>query len=203
MKKILTHSKKGILMVTLFVTTLSFANEVSIYTVENVAAKTTALTINYVKEGSLLSLKDNYGTVLYKETIKATGRYSKGFDLSFLPSGSYKFEVDKDLEIKVIPFTVASGVANFNKAKETTLYKPMVKVEDDIVYVSKSFLDASPLNVDIYFVDSNNNSELIFSETIKADSKNIERIYKLEGLRNGAYNIVLDSNNRQIVKTIK
>ena len=96
MKNAVKHSKKGILMVTLFATLLSFANDASFYTIST-DAKRTALTLRDVKEGNLLSIKDNNGVVLYKESIQKTGIYTKGFDLTSLPDGMYVFELDKDL----------------------------------------------------------------------------------------------------------
>ena len=59
MKNVIKHSKKGILMVSMLATLLSFANEeVPFYSIKNEANRT-ALTLNNVKEGDLLFIKDN------------------------------------------------------------------------------------------------------------------------------------------------
>ena len=92
------HSKKGILMVTLFATLLSFAKDASFYTIKKDANRT-ALTLINVKEGNLLSIKDNNGVILYKESIQTTGTYTKGFDLTSLPNGAYLFELKKILKL--------------------------------------------------------------------------------------------------------
>ncbi|MFI1772749.1 hypothetical protein, partial [Thalassobellus citreus] len=89
--------KKSILLVTVFTTMLSIANETP--NNNKKAYKETALTINNVSEGNLLTIKDYNGIVLYKELISVSGTYKKGFDLTALPSGNYFFEVDKDMEI--------------------------------------------------------------------------------------------------------
>jgi len=100
MKNVINSIKKGFLMATIFATTLSFANEVSLTTIKNDADKT-SLTLTDVKQGNLLSIKDENGITLYKESIEKTGIYTKGFDLTALPNGEYSFEIDKDVEISI------------------------------------------------------------------------------------------------------
>ncbi|WP_194768285.1 hypothetical protein [Tamlana sp. I1] len=199
MRHIFTHSKKGILMVTLFATLLSFAKESTIFFNLEIVVNKTALTLNNVKEGNLLTLKDKYGAILYEETIKESGKYSKQFELSFLPNGIYTFEVDKDLEINLIPFKITNGIAFFEKSKETTVYKPIARVEGDLVYVSKLSIDHESLDIEIYHTDFNREEKLIHTESI-SDSKKIERVYKLEGLNKGNYRIVLSSAGKTVEK---
>ena len=117
MKNAIKYSKKGIVMVTLFTTLLSFANENSFFTIKN-DAKKTALTLKSVKEGNQLSIIDNNGIILYREIIEKTGNYNKEFNLTSLPDGAYIFELDKDLEINTIPFNIKSNIILFEKEKE-------------------------------------------------------------------------------------
>ncbi|MBU2949789.1 hypothetical protein KO493_03645 [Tamlana agarivorans] len=201
MNNIFTHSKKGFLLVTLFVTMLSFANENPFYTVEVAAVKTT-LTLNSVKEGSALSIKDNRGTVLYSEIIKVTGKYSRAFDLSFLPNGKYTFEVDKDLAIQEIPFRINAGNAFINKDKEKIVYKPFIRAVGDYVYINKLAIDGEPLEINIYFINKENKYEELILSEVASDASKIERTYKLKGLNLGNYKVVLYSANRTYEKTI-
>lgn len=199
MNNILTNTRKGLVIVALFISTLSFANETSIYSI-NVEASKTTLTLNYAKQGTALAIKDASGSVLYSETIKATGRYKKAFDLNFLPNGNYFFELDKDLEIKEIPFTLKSGVAKFNEEK--VVYKPFIRVEGDLVYVSKLAVDGEPLDVKIYFTEKHKfNATLVVADKLKANDK-IEKLYKLTGKNKGEYQIILHSANRTFTKNI-
>jgi hypothetical protein len=201
MKNVIKNTKKGILMVTMFATLLSFANEVSFYSIKN-DAKRTSLTLNDVKQGNLLSIKDNNGIILYKELIQKSGIYTKGFDLTTLPNGGYVFELEKDLEINTIPFTVAFSEVTFKKELEKTIFKPFARVKGNIVYVSKLALNDEPLNVKIYFTnDYTTESELIYSETIK-NTLNINRIYKLSGVDKGTYKIIFNTEGRVFIKEI-
>ena len=201
MKNVIKHSKKGILMVTMFATLLSFAKDASFFTINN-EAKRTALTLYNVKQGNLLSIKDNKGLILFKEYIEKSGTYNKGFDLTALPDGTYIFELDKDLEINTIPFTVTSDVVVFDKAKEKTIFKPLVRVENDMMYVTKLSLNENPLNVEIYFKRFGSDElELMHTEVLK-NKKTIERVYKLTGLELGTYKLVLHSEGRKFVETV-
>lgn len=194
MNNTLKNLRKGFLTLALFGTMLSFA-EGPVDDI-NVEGTNTTLTLNYAKKGSAVSIKDSYGAVLYTEIISATGKYMKNFDLSFLPDGNYMFEVDKDLELEKIPFTLNNGVANFNKNQEKRIYKPYVRVSDDLVYVNKLNLDNENLIVNIYFTKKNSmHSELVVSEILTSDSK-IEKVYKLAEKGHGTYKIVLGSGGR-------
>lgn len=199
MKNVIRHSKKGILMVTMFATLLSFANEVSFFTIKNDAERT-SLTLKNVKKGNLLSIKDNNGMILYKELIQKTGIYTKGFDLTALPDGSYIFEIDQDLEIKTIPFSVKSSIVLFNKEEEKSIFKPAIRVDSNLVYITKLALNGEPLKIDIYFSDTGY-SELMYSEKIE-NVKCIERTYKLTGLEAGSYKIVFQFEDRKLTKYI-
>ncbi|WP_238320888.1 hypothetical protein, partial [Neotamlana nanhaiensis] len=185
--------KKGFLMVTMFATMLSFANESTFLTVAR-DAKKTVLTLNSVKEGNLLTIIDANGVVLYKEEIKEAGNYQKAFDLSSLPDGNYIFELEKDLEVDTIPFTVNSSEVAFDRAHEKVTYKPYARVEDGVVYVSKLSLNESPLKVDIYYGNSVE-ANLVYSETIK-HTKNIQKAYKLNGFAKGNYRIVFKTDGK-------
>ncbi|TYA74023.1 hypothetical protein [Seonamhaeicola marinus] len=196
MKNVLTNSKKVILMVAMLATVMGYANEISLIKFGK-DLRGTALTIDNVKEGNQLSIKDNYGITLYKEVIEQSGVYSKGFDLTDLPDGDYFFELEKDLEIQTIPFTVNESVVAFKKEEETTIFKPFVRKEGDLVFVTKLAPKSEPLKVSVYGV-YDSSSELLYSETIE-DTQNIERVYKLE---DGNYKLVFNFNNKEVTKYI-
>ncbi|MCF7559682.1 hypothetical protein L3X39_03460 [Sabulilitoribacter multivorans] len=199
MKNVIKHSKKGILMVTLFATLLSFANEASFYRIKN-DAKRTSLTLRNVKKGNQLSIIDNHGVVLYKELIERSGIYTKGFDLTSLPDGSYIFELDKDLEINKIPFTVTSNKVEFNKTGEKTIFKPYTRVKGNVVYVTKLALNEEPLKIEIYSRGSNG-KELVFSEKIE-NTKNIQKAFRLPNLAKSNYKIVYYTDGRTFTSNI-
>ncbi|MGK0253341.1 MAG: hypothetical protein ACI9OE_000809 [Mariniflexile sp.] len=203
MKNVIKNTKKGILMATMFATLLSFANEAPFYTIKKDAERT-SLTLNDVKQGNLLSIKDENGVIVYKELIEKSGMYTKEFDLTTLPDGAYNFELDKDLEINTIPFTVNSNEVTFNKELEKTIFKPYARVKGDVVYVTKLALNEEPLKVYIYFTSFDgfsSESELTYSEDIQ-NTKLINRVYKLASLDKGNYKIVFKTDGRVFTKQI-
>lgn len=199
MKNVLKHSKKGILMVIMCTAMLGFANEVPFFNIKN-ETSSTSLILKRAKVGNLLSIKDSNGVILHKEVIQTTGEYSSNFDLTLLPNGAYKFEVDKGLIISSIPFSVKSGLVLFEKEKEAIIYKPHTRIEGDVVYISKLALDGAPLKIHIYSTAAGREG-LLFSETIESTT-NIQRIYRLKGLEEGSHKIVFLTEGREFVKHI-
>ena len=114
-----------------------------------------------------------------------------------MPNGNYFFEVDKDLEIKTIPFTVKFNEVVFNKEEELITFKPYVRQKDNLVFISKLAPNLEALSIDIYS-DASGNFELAYSEKIEG-SQTIERTYKLE---EGNYKIILKSSNKEFTKFI-
>ena len=188
--------KKSILLATVFASMVVSANEISTRIV-NIDAKATSFTLNNVKEGNLLTIKDTEGVVLYKELIKISGTYKKGFDLSELPNGDYFFEVEKDFEIKTIPFKVNTNNVEFNKAMEKTTFKPVINHKSNLVFINKLTPELEAVKIKIYST-TNNENVLLHSEKIEGSQK-VERVYKLE---KGNYTIVINSDNKEYTKFI-
>lgn len=196
MKKVINTMKKNLIVLAVFTAMLGNANEISTLSIKK-DLKETALTINNVKAGNLLTIKDYNGITLYKELINFSGTYKKGFDLTALPNGKYFFEVNKELEIKTIPFTVKSNEVVFNKKAEVITFKPYVRQKGDLMLVSKLAPNLETLKIDIYS-EVNGSSQLIYSEKVE-DTQAIERVYKLE---KGRYKIIFNSNNKVFTKFI-
>ena len=190
-------------MVTMFTTMLSFAKEVSFFTITK-DAKTTSLTLSNVKAGDLLSIIDNNEVVLYKETIQQDGIYKKGFDLSTFPNGSYVFELNKAVEIRTMPFTINNNTVNFDKNAEKTIYKPITRVQDNTVFISRLSLEKKTLSIEIYFNSDNlsySQSDLIYSEKIK-NTENINRVFKLADFNKGTYRIIFNTDGKVFTEEI-
>ena len=196
MKNVIKTIKKSILLATVFASMVVSANEISTRIV-NIDAKATSFTLNNVKEGNLLTIKDTEGVVLYKELIKISGTYKKGFDLSALPIGDYFFEVEKDFEIKTIPFKVNTNNVVFNKVMEKTTFKPVINHKSNLVFINKLTPELEAVKIKIYST-TNNENVLLHSEKIEGSQK-VERVYKLE---KGNYTIVINSDNKEYTKFI-
>ena len=195
MKNLLT---KSILIATLFATIHSKAVTEPTYGVKPYDIGKMALTLENVSSGNSLTIKDSNGIVLYKELIKTSGTYKKGFDLTALPDGNYVFELNKDLEIKLIPFTVAAQKVEFNKAEVKSIFKPYIRQKDNKVLISKLALNGEPVTINIY-ANSDDTYKLSYSETIKG-IKAIGKVYELK--QGASYRVTLKSNNKEFTTFI-
>ena len=192
MKKTIRHSLSVMAMLGVIT---SYANFTPTFPL-NKNLKTTILNLDNVKQGQRLLIKSKNGTILYNESINETGIYRKEFDLSSLPNGNYFFELEKDVEIQIIPFTVSSSTVEFSKENTVTIFKPIVRTVGSKLLVSKLSLDLQPLTLEIYFDDSiSSNYERIYFEKIE-NTKVIEKIYALDKNKPGTYKIVTKSEGR-------
>ncbi|MDU8884574.1 hypothetical protein RXV94_00280 [Yeosuana sp. MJ-SS3] len=196
MKKVI---KKSIALIIMFTTLLGYANESKVMTSKK-EYKKTSLTLNGVKEGQKLVIKDQNGLTLYKELIKESGTYYKGFDLTSLPDGKYYFELDKDFEIKTIPFKVKSNSVVFEKEEEVSVFKPIIRVKDNRILISKLSLELKPTEIKFYEMTSEG-AKLVHSESIE-NTKIIERIYRIAEKYKSTYKIVIKSEGREFVEYI-
>lgn len=195
MKKVV---RTGIVLVTMLTTMLSYANRPT--TFENkVEFENTTLSINNVKQGQQLIIKDSNGLVLYKESIDKSGMYKKGFDLTSLPNGEYYFELEKDIEVQVIPFKVEMNKVEFLKEKETKFFKPIIRFKENKILLSRLSFDEKPLEVKIFYDDHSHYGDdyvLLHSEKFK-DTKIIERVYELDKFKKGAYKVIVKTEGRE------
>ena len=159
----------------------------------------TSLSFSKVFEGSMLFIKDEMGLTLYKEAIQKTGEYSKGFDLTSLPDGEYFFELDTDLKIVVIPFEVKSNEVRFMKEEKSTILKPVVRVVDNKVLVSRTSFEGAPIEFKIYYAQ---NSDVVLSEKFENETI-VEKVYDFSESKKGEYLFVFKSNGRKFVKSVK
>lgn len=203
MKNVKTNTKKVFLMVALLATVMGYAND-ALFSITKDASKRTVLTLADVSVGNLFTIKDKNGLVLYKEAIQETGIYQKGFDLTALPDGSYFFELDKDMEVTTIPFTVNASEVTFNKANSETVFKPYTRVEDDLILINQLSLNKAPLEVHIYGEGGryNNTFQLIHSEILNSKDTFIKKVYKITDFKEGNYKIVYKTEGKTFVEFI-
>ena len=186
--------KNSLVLVVLFATMISYANEI----VTNENDDATNVTLNNVTEGSVLSIKDVDGLILYKETIQVSGDYSKKFDLTSLPDGNYIFELDKDFEIKSIPFNVKRNIVDLNIENKSVVFKPAMVFENGMLRIQKTILNSeNGLNIKIYF----ENGDLVHSENFN-NEKLINKTYDFSKSLKGKYKVLLSTEDRTFSKEI-
>lgn len=191
MKKVF---KNSLIVIALFGSIISYANLIPSSSREGVT--NTSLSFEHVKVGERLIIKSESGAIIYRESIKESGSYHKEFDLTSLPNGSYYFELDKDVEIQIIPFEVKDTQVTFKKDAANSIFKPIITTNENVVSLNMLSLNLEPLQVKIFF-DSGDH-ELIYSEQI-INKNNIQRVYRLLKNVNGKYKVVCNTQGRTFV----
>ncbi len=194
-----TAIKKSLVLVAFFVATMvSYGNEISGNT--NVGKEVrTNVSIKGVTKGSILLIKDMNGLILYKELINVDGTYVKGFDLTSLPNGNYYFELNKDVEIKTIPFKVNASEVTFDKMAESKIYKPIYYKKGKKIHMTKLSLDTEIMDVTIL----SEKGTLIFKHKVELTRNKSGRIYDFSTSKKGKYTIITKVNGRRFVDYVQ
>ena len=189
--------KKLVLVVFMFGTLFNYANEKKDFnTIVN--AKKVKIEFTNVKKGNYVFVKDSFGTTLYSEEIKTNGEYLKFFDFSSLRTGNYTLELEKNTEIIESSFSKEGKAIVFKDNLTKTINKPAIYTKNNSIYISKLNFDNKGLEVEVFY-----NDEKVYTETLKSNSKSLNRVYKLLNDKKGEYTIVAKNNGRNFIKRFK
>ncbi|NRR91567.1 hypothetical protein HSX10_08325 [Winogradskyella undariae] len=154
-------------------------------------------TFNDVKKGNSITVTDSSGLVVFSGLINFNGNISNLYDFSQLNDGVYTIEVNKDYEIEINTVEIKNNTVSFINQGSEKFFKPVFRVEDNRIIISKLALNSADMQVDLYF-----ENELIHTETISGN-KVLNRIYKLDKTIKGEYSAIVTSNNRVYVENFK
>ena len=161
------------------------------------------LTLNDVKAGQKLSIKDEEGVLLFNTVITKSGAFNNKFDITELPNGIYHFEHEKEIYTTHIPFIVHSGEASFDKKNEKKVYKPFVSLRNNHIYFSKLELNKDNVEFSIYYAKADSETyTLVHTENISNTIK-IERAYRLSDKQEGSYKIIINADGQNYVEHFK
>ena len=154
-------------------------------------------TFNNVKKGNSITVIDSEGTIVFSGLVNYDGNISRLYDFSQLRDGIYNIEVNKDFQIEISTVEVKNNEVIFITKNNTKVFKPVFRVENDKVIISKIALDSKVMEVELYY-----DNELIHSETVKG-SEILNRIYRLDNSVKGDYTAIIKSNDRVYIKNFK
>lgn len=143
-----------------------------------------------VREGNIVRIKTKNGTEIYSEEVSIEGTYKKVIDLSSLENGNYKIELEKDFEIIISNFYVENNKVIFMEKQNQTIFKPVIRYENDLLLVSKLSFNNDPYKLKIYY-----DNEIIYTETLEKNSL-INKVYRLQKEAKGPYTVVIYNNDR-------
>ena len=176
-----------LLVAVMFGTYTSYANE----TLEVIT------TINTIKKGNHISVSDSSGDVVYSSRINYDGNIANLFDFTQLEDGIYTIEVNKDFIIEVNSIQVKDGVVVFLKDLKEKIFKPVFRVENSKVIISKLGFDSNKMIVELYY-----ENELIYTDTVKG-KEILNGVYKLDETLHGDYSAIIRSNDRVYVENFR
>ena len=184
--------KKYLVVVMMLGTLINYANE-NKNSLNTIDGRRVKVEFKTVKKGHTLSIKDESGIVMYSQEIIKSGNYSQIFDLSKLQKGNYTTELEKDFEITIKSFSVLDGQILFKDEK--TIFKPVIRIKDNLILISKMNFEKEPLKVVLYY-----NDEIILSENTIDSSDIINRVYRLSKNIKGNYKVIVNTDNRAYKK---
>ena len=152
---------------------------------------------NNVKKGNSISVTDAAGELIFSGVINFDGNVSRLYDFSQLEDGLYNIEVEKDYEIEISTVEVKNNSVRFIFQGAEKIFKPVFRVEEDRVIISKIAIDTAEMQIDLYYGDV-----LIHSENVEGTDV-LNRVYKLDNTIKGDYTAVVKSNKRVYVENFR
>jgi hypothetical protein len=181
-----TIKRRVLVAVFMLGTLVNYANSTN----TPVNAKKVKVVFQGAKIGHELTVKDNNGVILHSENILKEGKLVKVFDFSKLENGNYTLELDKDFEIIIKSILVENKLVVFNEDSKKTIFKPIIRNENNKLMISKIAFDKEPLEINIYY-----NDEIIYTETVNGNTI-LNRVYRLDKEIQGSYKVIIYNNNR-------
>ena len=190
-----TIIKKYFIVVLMFGTFINYATEKNIST--TIDGKKVKVEFTAVKKGQVLSIKNANSIVMYSDIIEMAGNYARTFDLTNLENGKYTAELEKDFETIIKPFLVANGLVTFTPEENKTIFKPVIRTQDNLLLISKISLKNQPIKITLYYMDA-----VIYTETSK-DTKVLNRALRLLKNKKGTYTVAINADNKNYRKNFK
>ncbi len=189
-----TTTKKILLVVIMLGTFIGYAKMNTEPTNTVVDSKKVKVEFESVKMGQAITIKDNLGKILCNRLAEQDGVFSKSFDLSALPNGEYKVELDRNFETIIKPFSIKNGLVTFMTDENKRVLKPIIRRDGNLLYISKTTAAKKPLNIIVYY-----NDKAIIKDMVK---KELSKVYKLSDNYKGDYRIVIKSSEREYLEII-
>lgn len=145
-----------------------------------------------------IRLKNQFGQVVYSETVENVNGILKNFDLRHLESGRYKIELENALNIEVLPITITWDSIAVAHDQFTTIHKPFINLkENGTVDFNFLNLNANPTSIII----TNEKGNVIYKENL-GNSSDIEKRYDISSLERGNYQFIVQNGGRNFKHSI-
>ncbi|GAA0719669.1 hypothetical protein GCM10009430_18980 [Aquimarina litoralis] len=187
----------NVCLIAVVIITSNIANAAGRVSVEITNSSMVNVSLTEVEKGEKLFLKDYDGEVLFNVTLDATPSYQKYFNLSNVSDGIYFVETETPYEIKVTPLLKnQKGVSLVNQSA-VTVFKPLVKTDNNIIKVMFNNTEKSPLNLTIYDSDFR-----LLEEVTGNEDSLFKRTYDFSKMPKGEYEFYFSLKDRTFIKKV-
>lgn len=145
-----------------------------------------------------IRIKNQFGEVLYTETVENVNGILKNFDLRHLESGHYKIELENALNIEVLPISITYDSVIVSENQFSTIHKPYIKLKENGV-VDFNYLNLNSNKTSVLITNSKGN--VIYKEDLGSQS-GIEKRFDISSLDKGEYQIMVHSGDRNFKHSI-
>lgn len=145
-----------------------------------------------------IRIKNQFGQVLYTETVENVNGILKNFDLRHLESGRYNIELENSFNIEVLPITISFDSVTVSENQFNTIHKPFVRLKENGI-VDFNYLNLNSNKTSVLITDSKGN--MIYKEDLGSKS-GIEKRFDISSLDKGEYQIVVQSGDRNFKHNI-
>ena len=190
-----TTIKKYLVAFTFLLSVVSYATEKNISS--TIDGRKVKVEFTAVKKGQVLSIKNANSIVMYSDIIEMAGNYARTFDLTGLENGKYTTELEKDFETIIKPFLIKNRLVTFLPEENKTIFKPVIRTQDNLLLISKISLEDQPVKITLYYKDA-----VIYTETSK-DTKVLNRALRLLKNKKGTYTVAINADNKNYRKNFK
>jgi len=190
-----TIIKKYLVAVTFLLSLVSYSTEKNISS--TIEGRKVKVEFTGVKKGQVLFIKNANSIVIYSDIIEMSGNYARTFDLTVLENGVYTAELDKKFETIIKPFLVQNRQVTFLPEENKTIFKPVIRIQDNLILISKMSLENQPIKIRLYY-----KGEVIYTEIAK-DTKILNRALRLLKNKKGNYTVSINADNKNYSETFK
>jgi hypothetical protein len=149
------------------------------------------------EQASVLSIKDQAGRILYKESIKSGNVYAKKYDFSSLPAGVYAVEIAQGQEVTKKTFNLESQTLSFKTDPSVIEVRSVVDVEPNLVKVLVQNQKSTDVQLRLY----DGYGKVLHEERV-APNQTIAKGLNLSKVGAGRYSIAVTGENYQYTKNI-
>ena len=86
---------------------------------------------------------------------------------------------------------------SFTPEENKTIFKPVIRIEDNLLLISKISLENQPVKITLYY-----KGEVIYTETAE-DAKILNRALRLLKNKKGNYTVAISADNKNYRKNFK